>query len=132
MELTTKTFAAIEPRMIENGFNPVDVKREISFALQAYNKSAQLQKCSVDSILKAVLNITNIRLSLNPAAKEAYLIPRWTNGSTEAVLEPSYVGLVKLLTDAGSIKSITCQLVHEKDTFELNIADNKTPVFHKP
>jgi recombination protein RecT len=131
---TRESFGKIEVAMQQAGFSPEKVKQEISFAIQLINKSAQLQKCSQESILQAVLNVSNIGLSLNPAAKEAYLIPRW-NGiskSTEASLDPSYVGLVKLLTDAGSVTSMLCQLVHEGDTFEIDLANNINPVTHKP
>jgi recombination protein RecT len=135
-QLVTRTsFQVVEKPMQEAGFSPEKVKQEISFAIQIINKSPQLQKCSQASLQQAVLNVSNIGLTLNTAAKEAYLIPRW-NGVTkqmEAALEASYVGLVKLLTDAGSVKSMLCQLHHEKDIqFEIDLADNKTPVIHKP
>jgi len=127
-------FAPVEKRMQEAGFSIEKVKQEVSFALQLINKSAQLQKCSKESLQQAVLNISNIGLSLNPAAKEAYLIPRWNSVTKgmEASLEPGYVGLVKLLTDAGSVKSMVCQLVYEGDTFEIDLANNTQPVTHKP
>ena len=50
----------------------------------------------------------------------------------EAVLEPGYVGLVKLLTDAGSVKSMLCQLVYESDVFSVYLANNVQPVTHRP
>lgn len=133
-QLTTKFFSPIEKKMQDAGFNPEQVKREISFAIQSINKSAQLQKCSGESVLQAVVNIANVGLTLNPAAREAYLIPRWNNlsKSMEASLDPSYIGLVKLLTDTGSVKSMVCQLVYEGDTFEIDLANNLNPVVHKP
>lgn len=120
--------------MTEAGFDVERVKKEISFAIQSINKSAQLQKCSGESVLQAVLNIANVGLTLNPAAKEAYLIPRWSSitRAMEASLEPSYVGLVKLLTDTGSVKSMVCQLVYEGDLFEVDLANNQSPVTHRP
>jgi len=132
--ITRATFTGIEKAMQQAGFDPEQVKREISFAIQHINKSAQLQKCSQQSILTSVLNISNIKLSLNPAAKECYLIPRWNGMSKmmECVLEPSYVGLVKLLTDAGSIKGMSCNLVYEGDTFSIDLATNVKPVVHSP
>lgn len=132
--VTRNTFSSVEKAMTEAGFSVETVKKEISFAVQAINKSAQLQKCTNESRLQAVLNISNIGLTLNPASKEAYLIPRWNNlsKSMEAVLEPGYVGLVKLLTNAGSVKSILCQLVYESDTFTVDLANNVQPVIHRP
>lgn len=135
MEIVTRqTFAPIEKAMQDAGFSPEKVKQEISFAIQHINKSKQLQECTPESKMQAVMNISNIGLSLNPAAKEAYLIPRYNylTRSMEASLEPGYVGLVKLLTDSGSVVSMVSQLVYENDTFSLDIADNRNPVQHKP
>jgi recombination protein RecT len=132
--ITRGEFTKVEKAMSEAGFSIEKVKQEISFAIQLINKSSQLQKCSRESLQVAVLNISNIGLSLNPAAKEAYLIPRWNNTtkSMEAVLEPGYVGLVKLLTDAGSVKSMVCHLVYTNDSFEVDLANNSNPVKHRP
>jgi recombination protein RecT len=130
-ELAIK-FDSVEQSMRDAGFSPERVKQELSFAMQIITKSAQLQKCTGESILTAVANISNIGLSLNPAAKEAYLIPRWSNTSKamEASLEGSYVGLVKLLTNAGSVTAMTCQLVRENDDFSIDLANNDNPVKH--
>lgn len=127
-------FAPIEQRMQEAGFDAERVKREISFAIQAINKSQQLQKCSKESLMQAVLNVSNVGLTLNPAAKEAYLIPRYNSltRGMDATLDPSYIGLVKLLTDTGSVKSMVCQIVYSADTFEIDLANNVNPVTHKP
>lgn len=135
MEIVTqKSFELIEDRMREAGFSPERVRQEVSFAIQHINKSKQLKECSPVSLQQAVLNVANIGLTLNPAAKEAYLIPRWnsTTKGMEAALEPSYIGLTKLLTDTGSVKSLVCQLVYEYDKFSILLADNKTPVMHSP
>lgn len=127
-------FSQIEKRMQDAGFEPERVKREISFAIQSINKSAQLQKCSRESLMQAVLNVSNVGLTLNPAAREAYLIPRYSSisRSMEATLDPSYIGLVKLLTDTGSVKSMVCQIVYSGDKFELDLANNLNPVSHRP
>jgi phage RecT family recombinase len=133
-QLTTTFFQPIERKMQDAGFDPERVKKEISFALQSINKSAQLQKCSGESVLQAVVNIANVGLTLNPAAKEAYLIPRYNSlsRSMEACLDPSYIGLVKLLTDTGSVKSMVCQIVYTGDNFDIDLANNQNPVTHKP
>lgn len=133
IKFTPAWFDSIAPKMQEAGFKPEDVKREISFAVQHINKNPQLQKCTPLSLLTAVMNVSNIGLSLNPASKESYLIPRWNNNEkcTEAALEPSYVGLVKLLTDSGSVTSMVCQIVYENDVFKIDLADNRQPVKHE-
>lgn len=132
--VTRSQFEPIERAMQDAGFNIERVKKEISFAIQSINKSAQLQKCSRESLMQAVLNVSNVGLTLNPAAKEAYLIPRYSSltRTMEASLEASYIGLVKLLTDTGSVKAMVCQIVYGGDQFEIDLANNISPVIHKP
>lgn len=126
--------AKAEEMMKANGFAPDKIMREISFALQHLAKNDYLNSATPESKLKSVVNISQVGLTLNPVAKEAYLVPRYNSSlrSVECVLEPSYVGLVKLLTDAGSVKQITTNVVYENDVFDLNLADSFSPVKHKP
>ena len=124
-ELATinEKIASLEPQMLKT-LNEQTVRRELSFAKQLVAGSAQLQKCTVPSVLTAIYNICNIGLSLNPAAKEAYIVPRYNSqiSATEASLQPSYVGLIKLLTDAGTVKSIVANVVHDGDDFFIDAA----------
>lgn len=102
------------------------VTKEISFAVQIIAKNKQLKQASANSTLQAILNVSQIGLTLNPVMKLAYLVPRYDRamrGMTVA-LEPSYQGLVKLLTDTGSVKSVYCQLVHQDDVFRVSIGTN--------
>ena len=125
-ELSTinEKIASLEPQMLKN-LNEQTVRRELSFAKQLVASSKQLQECTMPSVLTAIYNICNIGLSLNPASKEAYIVPRYNSQtkSKEASLQPSYVGLVKLLTDAGTVTQIVANVVYEGDTFELDIAN---------
>lgn len=129
-----KEYSKVAERMTEVGLSKEDVLKEVSFALQIINKSAQLQKASQESKQSAVLNIAQTGLTLNPVMKLAYLVPRWDSQtrSTICCLEPSYQGLVKLLTDTGSIEAVNAQLVYEFDEFEMNAAEFDNPIHHKP
>lgn len=123
-------FKDIKPRMLEL----VDEKtflKEASFAMQSINGSAQLQKATTASKLMSVLNVAQIGLSLNPVKKEAYLVPRYSRGSVECQLEPSYQGLVKLLTDTGSVTSMAVYPVYDGDEFDLSLG-TKQEIIHKP
>jgi recombination protein RecT len=116
--------ASLEPQMLKT-LNEQTVRRELSFAKQLVGSSKQLQECTMPSVLTAIYNICNIGLSLNPASKEAYIVPRYNSQSKckEASLQPSYVGLVKLLTDAGTVTQVVTNIVHEGDVFEMDIAN---------
>jgi len=125
-ELATinEKIASLEPQMLKT-LNEQTVRRELSFAKQLVGGSKQLQECTMPSILTAIYNICNIGLSLNPASKEAYIVPRYNSQtkSKEASLQPSYVGLVKLLTDAGTVTQVVTNIVYEGDVFEMDIAN---------
>jgi phage RecT family recombinase len=119
--------------MAQNGFSPEKIMRELSFAMQHFAKNEYLDGATPSSKLRAIVNISQVGLTLNPVAKEAYLVPRYSkDNGLECILDPSYVGLVKLLTDAGSVQSIITNVVYENDKFELNLADTVTPVKHQP
>lgn len=129
-QLTRSTFESIKKPFIalldEETFN-----KECSFALQHLTKNAYLQKATPQSLLTSVLNIAQVGLTLNPVQKLAYLVPRFINGQIECCLEPSYQGLVKLLTDSGSANNVYAHLVYENDHFE-QILGTSNEIIHKP
>ena len=108
----------------------VNYDTEAMFALQAITKNDYLMKIANNnptSLRNAVINIAAIGLSLNPATKYAYLVPR----DNQACLDISYIGLIKLATDTGSIMWARAELVHEKDVFVYHGATEK-PEFNAP
>ena len=120
-EFKAEVLKPAEDKMREFGLPVEQIKKETSFAIQIVNKNKLLRDCTTESLLVAVVNIAQVGLTLNPIAKEAYLIPRY-NGKIkkfEAHLEPSYIGLIKLITDAGSITSIQTNLVYDNDEFQI-------------
>ena len=113
----------------------MSVHKEVGFALQILSDSAYLQTATKNSIIQAVYNVALSGLSLNPILKLAYLVPRKVKENNtyvlKAVLEPSYKGLMKILTDAGSIKNIYAELVYATDNFKIEKGSNPS-IFHQP
>lgn len=95
--------------------------KESGFAMQVVEGNTKLQECPVDSVRKAIVNVASIGLSLNPAEKLAYLVPR----GGKACLDISYRGLVKIATDSGSILWAKAMLVHKEDDFQFVGVDEK-------
>lgn len=122
-----------ESRFLNLGFTKAQFERECSFAIQAINKSKQLNDCTLLSKLESVVNLANVGLTLNPISRECYLIARYDRfeRNMKCHVEPSYMGLIKLLVDGGCITSIVSNVVHENDTIEISLADNVNPVVHK-
>lgn len=122
-------FSVIEKDWVsQSGLSVEGFKKEVSFALQHIDKNPYLLKCTQKSILKAVMNVAQIELTLNPVLKYCYLVPRKVNGVLECVLDPSYIGLQKLLTDAGVVKSINCHVIHQGDDIEVDMSDVDNPI----
>ena len=89
----------------------LDFSREANFAVQVLESNSFLQKLEPQSIVNSIKNISLVGLTLNPAMKYAYLVPR--NG--KCTLDISYVGMIKLLTDAGTVKNITADVVYQSE-----------------
>jgi recombination protein RecT len=97
-------------------------EREAGFAIQMVTANDYIQKVAIanpQSVRNAVTNIAAIGISLNPASKQAYLVPR----KGAICLDISYMGLMHLAIDTGSIKWGQAKLVRESDVFALRGLD---------
>lgn len=106
----------------------INFDREAEFALQALYNNDFAMKIAMQnraSVIAAVVNIAAIGISLNPAKRQAYLVPR----DGKICLDISYMGLMDLAIDSGSIRWGQAELVYESDLFELTGVD-KEPI-HK-
>lgn len=104
----------------------VNFEREAGFAIQAITSGDYIMKVALSnpqSVRDAVTNIAAIGISLNPAKKQAYLVPR----KNKICLDISYMGLMDLAMETGSIKWAQANLVYKNDTFANNGLD-KTPL----
>lgn len=102
--------------------------REANFAIQILEGSSFTLKVALQNrqaVIDAVTNIASIGLSLNPAKKQAYFVPR----KGKICLDISYMGLMDLAMSTGSVRWGQAKLVYESDTFELNGVDQ--PPTHK-
>ena len=72
------------------------------------------------SLQMSMHNVSSIGLSLDPALKLAYLVPRRLKSTEDAkvVVDISYRGLISIGVETGSIHAAAVELVHEKDTFQ--------------
>lgn len=92
---------------------------EAEFATQLLTKNDYIvgvARGNRQSVINSVKNIAAIGLSLNPATGHAYLVPR----DNAICLDISYRGLIKLATDAGIIKWVQAEIVHESDDFRFH------------
>lgn len=97
----------------------INFEREAGFAMQlleANEYSMGVARSNPNSVINAVTNISAIGISLNPAKKQAYLVPR----DRKICLDISYMGLLDLAIASGSIMWGKAELVKEVDDFRLN------------
>jgi len=106
---------------VEERFNeiaPVGLKyaSERGFAIQALKNNDFLMKIAQEqpqSLQQAISNVAAIGLTLSPAEKLAYLIPR----KGKVCLDISYMGFCRLATNSGSIEWIQAEVVCKDDDF---------------
>lgn len=98
--------------------------REAEFAIQILGATDYAMKIAMNnkqSVADAITNVSAIGITLNPAEKKAYLVPR-KGGICLAI---SHIGLLHLAIESGSIRWGQARLVYEKDHFELNGLDKQ-------
>jgi len=100
----------------------INFEREAGFAIQVLSGNNYAMTTAMNnrqSVVDAVTNIAAIGISLNPAKKQAYLVPR----DGKICLDISYMGLMDLAQATGSVKWAQAALVHEADGFALTGID---------
>lgn len=86
-------------------------ERICRIALNEFRKNPNLQQCSVQSFLGAVMNASTLGLEIGETLGHAYLIPR--KGQCQFHL--GYKGMIELANRAGVL--VTSNLVYEGDEF---------------
>lgn len=97
--------------------------KESQFALQMLQSNQYLNDAAWKnkaSLKNAIINVASIGISLNPALKHAYLVPRSTKkGAPAAIcLDISYMGLMHLAQQTGSILWGQAKIVYAGDQYE--------------
>jgi recombination protein RecT len=106
--------------------NAIEFEREANFAMQILNNSEYLMSMAMrnkPSLQAAILNVAAIGISLNPASKLAYLVPR----KGAICLDISYMGMMDLAQKTGAIHWGQAVIVKSNDRFELQGID-KPPI----
>lgn len=116
--LPKQAIAQAEARFIKNAERTgVDWNAESLFAIQALKKNDYLRKIAETnptSVTYAMFNVAAVGITLNPARKLAYLVPR----DGEVLLDISYRGLIHIARQEGAISKAKAEIVCENDHFE--------------
>ncbi len=97
----------------------INFEREAGFAVQAIMANDYATSVAMNnrqSVINAVTNVAAIGISLNPAKRQAYLVPR----DKKICLDISYMGLMDLAMQTGSLRWAQADIVRKADVFVLN------------
>ncbi|HDR8989778.1 TPA: recombinase RecT [Burkholderia vietnamiensis] len=127
------TLAAVLPRH-------VSPDRMLKIALGALRATPKLMECTVESLMGAVVQCSQLGLEPNTPLGHAYLIPfekkkkvgnQWVTDKVETQIVIGYKGLIDLARRSGQVVSIAAHAVHEHDHFDYAFGlDEKLE--HKP
>lgn len=109
----------------------INFEREAEFAIQVIGANDYMQKIAMgnrQSVVNAVQNVAAIGISLNPAKKQAYLVPR----DGKICLDISYMGLIDLAVQDGAVRWAKAELVYANDQFSMNGAGQAPTHGHNP
>lgn len=103
----------------------MDLSAEQNYAVQHLYKNqmaADTARNNPVSVQNAITNLSSIGISLNPALKHAYLVPR----DRAICLDISYMGLMHLAQEIGAILWGQAKIVYENDEY-INKGLDKQP-----
>ncbi len=88
-------------------------ERMIRIALTAMNKNQALLRCTQESLIKAVIEASELGLEPSGILGHAYLIPY----KDQCQLQVGYRGFIELAGRSGQVESIFAEVVYDCDTF---------------
>jgi recombination protein RecT len=103
----------------------------ISSAMLAVANSDQLMECSPASVFNSIMRAAALRLSCDPALRQAHIVPFYNNkkGRREAQLIPGYIGLQQLAQRTGKYRFLNPGELYEGQILEINQLTGK-PAIH--
>lgn len=112
---------AFEARLVDRSLN---FDAEAGFALQILRQSSYTLGIAYNqrhSVVNAVTNVAALGITLNPAKRHAYLVPRKPKAGSDAqiCLDISWMGLIDLAVRYGAIVWAQAQPVYRNDSFKL-------------
>ena len=105
----------------------IDAGRIARVAMTAVRQNSKLALCTKESFLGGFLVASQMGLEINTPLGHAYLIPY----GNKATLVPGYRGIMDLAYRTGLYKTISAEVVYEKDDFDYELGLKKS-LTHKP
>lgn len=109
-------------------------EKVVRLALLASSRQPLLLKCTVPSLLRAILDASQLGLDFGGGVTtRAHIVPFYSQklSAYEAVLIPDYKGLIQIAYQSGQVRFIDAQLVYQEDTYEYELGTSPF-VKHRP
>ena len=122
LQKCTGLVMAMQPQFEAVAFDSrIRFDREAEFAIQHLQGNSYTMEAALNNpvaLQNAVVNVSALGISLNPAKKHAYLVPRRIDGKKSVCLDISYQGMIHIATDSGAIEWAQARAVYEDDVYE--------------
>lgn len=94
----------------------------ISSAMLAVANSNDLMECTPSSVFNSVMRAAALRLSCDPAMKQAHIVPYYNKklGKREAQFIPGYVGLNQMAMRTGKYRVLNCSYIREGQIIDID------------
>ena len=106
-------------------------ERFTRMVLTALSTNPQLQMCTTNSFMGAMMQAAQLGVEPNTPLGQAYLIPYKNKGQLECQFQLGYRGLIELAYRGGEVTGMQAQEVYENDIFEYEYGLQPN-LIHKP
>lgn len=106
----------------------ISFAKEAEFAMQAIKSTDFMTNAAYNNpqaLRNAIMNIAAIGITLNPAQKMAYLIPRKVGDKIIVCLDISYMGLVQLALQSDSLRLVKAEVICKGEQFIISGVDKE-------
>lgn len=90
-----------------------DTNSYLQSAMIVISDNPNLLECTPQSLVKSALRSASLGLSLDPALRQAYMIPRKVKGVLTACFQPHYHGLYDLAVRTNKYRNISVMPIYE-------------------
>lgn len=115
---TMKQWVVAQERGIKAALpSVITPERFTRMVMSALSTTPELNDCTPESFLGAMMTAAQLGLEPNTPLGQAYLIPYRNKGTLEAQFQLGYKGLIDLAYRSGEVELVQAQCVYENDTF---------------
>jgi recombination protein RecT len=106
----------------------LNVDRLFKVALNAISSQPALQKCTPNSLFRAIVSAAELGLEVGGALEHAYLVPY----KDKAELVIGYRGYLRLMRLSGEVRDCVAHVVYKNDVFKFRHTENGAELDHRP